>query len=30
MVLGQVLTTGAPQEVLSHPEVIDAYVGGHE
>ena len=30
MVLGQVLTTGAPREVLSHPEVIDAYVGVHE
>jgi branched-chain amino acid transport system ATP-binding protein len=30
MVLGRVLTAGSAQEVLSHPEVIDAYVGTHE
>jgi ABC-type branched-subunit amino acid transport system ATPase component len=30
MVLGRVLTVGSSREVLSHPEVIDAYVGTHE
>ena len=30
MVLGKVLTEGSAQEVLSHPEVIDAYVGAQD
>lgn len=30
MVLGRVLVVGSSREVLSHPEVIDAYVGTHE
>jgi ABC-type branched-subunit amino acid transport system ATPase component len=30
MVLGKVLTEGPAQEVLSHPEVIDAYVGAQD